>query len=70
MPGATTAYTWNDRVIEFHHCKTCGCLTHYEAVDRSDEGRVAINARMLAPADIAGVPIRTFDGADTWKYLD
>jgi hypothetical protein len=64
-PDATTAYIWNDEVIEFHHCKRCGCMTHYEDVDQSESGRVAVNARMLPPEDIAGVKIRTFDGADT-----
>jgi len=68
--GATTAYLWNDRVIEFHHCNTCGCMTHYEDVDRSEDGRVAVNARMLPPEDMDEVKIRTFDGADTWKYID
>ena len=69
-PGATTAYLWNDRVIEFHHCNTCGCLTHYEDADKSEGGRIAVNTRMMAPDDIAGLRIRTFDGAETWKYLD
>ena len=69
-PGATTAYLWNDRVIEFHHCNNCGCMTHYEDVDRSAEGRVAVNARMLSPEDVDGLRVRTFDGADTWKYVD
>ena len=69
-PDATGAYVWNDRVIEFRHCRTCGCLTHYEDVDRSPDGRVAVNARMLDPAAIEGIPVRRFDGAETWKYLD
>ena len=64
------AYRWNDKVIEFYHCKTCGCLTHYESVKKSDDSRIAINARMLPPRDIEGIRIRTFDGADTWKYID
>jgi len=68
-PGATTAYLWNDKVIEFHHCRICGCLTHYEATAKSADSRIAVNARMMSPADIAGVKVRTFDGADTWKYL-
>ncbi len=67
---AEQAYAWNDRVIEFYHCKTCGCMTRYEAVDKSPNGRIAVNARMLPPDDIAGIRVRTFDGADTWKYLD
>ena len=69
-PDATIPYLWNDRVIEFHHCRTCGCMTHYEDVDRTAEGRVAVNARMLPPGDIRGIRIRTFDGADTWRYVD
>ena len=67
---AVTAYVWSDRVIEFYHCNTCGCLTHYESVHKSHDSRIAVNARMMPPADIAGVKVRTFDGADTWKYLD
>ena len=69
-PGATTHYSWNDRVIEFHHCSTCGCLTHYEGAEKTDDRRIAVNARMLPPDEIARTRIRTFDGAETWKYLD
>lgn len=69
-PEATAAYLWGDREIEFHHCRHCGCLTHYEDVDKSDDSRIAVNARMLPPEDMEGVSIRTFDGADTWKFLD
>jgi hypothetical protein len=69
-PGAVTAYLWNDKVIEFYHCKTCGCLTHYESTEKALESRVAVNARMMSRTDIVGARIRTFDGAKTWKYLD
>lgn len=65
-----TPYLWNDRVIEFYHCDRCGCMTRYESVDKSESSRIAVNARMMAPEDIAGLKIRTFDGAKTWKYLD
>lgn len=68
--GATTAYVWNDGVIEFHHCNTCGCLTHYEGTRKSDDDRIAVNMRMASAGDIAGIRVRTFDGADTWRYLD
>lgn len=68
--GATIPYSWNDRTIVFHHCSTCGCVTHYTGTRRAKRDRIAVNARMLAPADIANARIRTFDGADTWKYLD
>ena len=57
-------------MIAFHFCNTCGCLTHYTGTPAYEGDRVAINARMMDPADIAGIRIRTFDGAETWKYLD
>jgi hypothetical protein len=69
-PEAVAAYLWNDKVIQFYHCKTCGCLTHYESTEKRDDSRVAVNARMLLPAEIAGITVRTFDGAGTWKYLE
>ncbi|MDJ0708133.1 MAG: hypothetical protein QNJ46_33080 [Leptolyngbyaceae cyanobacterium MO_188.B28] len=69
-PDAETSYIWNDKVIEFFHCNTCDCLTHYESTEKSDDSRIAVNARMMSPKDIKGVKVRTFDGADTWKYID
>jgi hypothetical protein len=67
---AMEAYIWNDRVIEFYHCKTCGCVTHYESASKGEDSRVAVNCRMMPPEIIAGITVRTFDGADTWKYID
>lgn len=64
------AYSWNDRTIEFFHCIHCGCLTHYESVQKSADSRIAINARMMSPKEIVGARIRTFDGADSWAYID
>lgn len=69
-PAAAKPYVWNDGVIEFYHCKTCGCLTHYEATKKAEDSRIAINCRMMAPGAIAGIKVRTFDGAETWKYID
>jgi hypothetical protein len=68
--GPETAYSWNDRTIEFFHCNQCGCVTRFESIERSDTSRVAVNARMMSPEDIEGIEVRTFDGADTWKYID
>ena len=69
-PGALTAYVWGDRTIQFWHCRDCGCLTHYESVDKHARSRVAINARMLPLEVLQSLPVRHFDGADSWKYLD
>jgi hypothetical protein len=67
-PGATGRYMWNDRCIEFYHCVTCGCTTPYEGVGK--EPRRVVNARSMDPDDIRGVPIRFFDGADSWQFVD
>jgi hypothetical protein len=68
--GKTVPYVQGDRTLEMHHCPTCGCLTHWESTDKTAAGRMAVNARLMAPADIEGVPVRRFDGASTWTYLD
>ncbi len=69
-PGAVSAYLWGDRTIEFYHCNTCGCVTHYESVEKDPDKRISVNARTLSPADITDVPVRHLDGADTWEFLD
>ena len=67
---AALAYTWGDRCIEFYHCKSCGCTTHYESTEKEADSRVAINTRMMRREDMAGIPVRVFDGADTWEFID
>lgn len=67
--GATDVYMWDDRSIEFHRCKYCGCVTHWAAVDKSRD-RMGINARLLALDVLAGARIRKLDGAVTETYLD
>jgi hypothetical protein len=69
-PGSLSMYTWGKKSLEFYHCNICGCVTHYENTDKSETGRIAVNARIMSPTDVIGIEVRTFDGADTWKYLD
>lgn len=69
-PDSVTAYSWGDHDIEFFHCSTCGCMTHYESTDKSGEWRVAINTRMMDPAVINRLPVRYFDGASSWTFLN
>ncbi len=68
--SALSSYAWGDRRLEFFHCKTCGCVTHYESVDKHDKSRIAINARMLERHEIKDIPRRKFDGAVSWKIVD
>lgn len=67
--GSTATYAWGERSLDLHRCLTCGCTTHWTLADPAGD-RMGVNARLLEPAVIAGVRIRRFDGADTWKFLD
>ena len=70
-PSATVGYAQGDKTLEIHHCRTCGCTTHWVSINPVENpDRVAVNARLFDPADRAGIPVRHFDGADTWTFLD
>jgi hypothetical protein len=65
----TDIYMWDDRSIEFHRCKVCGCVSHWAPVDKSLD-RMGVNARLMAPEVLAKARVRRLDGANTGKYLD
>jgi hypothetical protein len=67
--GATAIYMWDDKSIEFHHCKICGCVTHWAPVDKTRD-RMGVNARLMAPEILAAARVRHLDGADSGQYLD
>ena len=60
-PGATEFYAWGERNLEFHRCRTCGCVTHWKDTDDAPP-HIALNARLFDPADIADVPVRQSEG--------
>jgi len=68
--GTTGTYIWGDRYIEFHHCPTYGCTTHNVGIRDDAMDRVAVNARLLPLDAAAPVPVRRFDGADSWEAAD
>lgn len=75
VPGRelTDTYVWNDRVIAFHRCKACGCITHMEALDGKLPVIFAINARMMQGLDPKQVPLRQIDNGHTgvfWTHSD
>ncbi|MCC6919475.1 MAG: GFA family protein [Alphaproteobacteria bacterium] len=59
--GATFIYKWQDEVLEFHTCRTCGCTTHWAPVDKSHD-RMGVNARMMAPEIVAAAKLRVSPG--------
>lgn len=67
--GATVPYVQGERTLAMHHCATCGCVTHWEGLTPGSD-RMAVNARLMDPAEIAEVKVRHFDGASTWTFLD
>jgi len=44
--GPTDTYEWGDRMITFHRCHTCGCVTHWADKDPTYD-RMGVNARLL-----------------------
>lgn len=68
--GTTSTYVWGHGNIAFHHCPACGCTTHYTSTGKTKAERIGLNCRMLDPEIVADVPIRYFDGAVTWQFID
>ena len=69
--GETIAYAHGDRTLAFHSCAICGGTTHWLPL-KPQRGKpwMALNMAMAAPDAIAGLPLRRFDGAESWRFLD
>jgi len=68
-PDQTHAYAWNGRHVDFHRCRTCGCVTHW-APRAKGRRTLGINARLLPEDAVAGARLRHKDGAGTGRFLD
>lgn len=55
-PDATDYYSWGEKNLEFHRCRSCGCVTHWQDKDPTSN-RLGLNACLFEPADIAQVPV-------------
>lgn len=67
---ATTSYIQGDKMLATHTCNTCGCTTHWENLKPDGSSLMAVNFRMCSPVEVSRLPIRKFDGFDTWRFLD
>ena len=71
----TKEYSHGDKMIAFHRCSDCGCVTHWVGttpaqLQQDDGDRMAINARLL-PRDVLQIAtVQALDGLETWKWLD
>ncbi|HET7793633.1 MAG TPA: hypothetical protein VFL64_09620, partial [Rhizobacter sp.] len=63
----TEGYVQGDKTLRTVRCKTCGCTTHWEPLDRTKYTRMGVNMRNFEPALLGEVRIRLLDGADTWE---
>lgn len=62
VSGESVAYVQGDRMLETWHCGTCGCTTHWTALD-PEYRRMGINMRMFDPALWESLPRKHVDGA-------
>ncbi|MCB1694455.1 MAG: GFA family protein [Pseudomonadales bacterium] len=70
--GTTKAYVRADSGdIEFHFCPECGGLSHWRGVSAHPDGRrrTAVNLRLSDPEPVADIPIRHFEGFETFEDL-
>ena len=66
---ATETYCWGDRMILFHRCRSCGCVTHWSPTDPAEDN-MGVNARLMEPAILRAARVRRLDAAVSWRYLD
>ncbi len=66
----TIAYVWGDKSLAFHSCQACGCTTHWKGIGDKFPQNMAVNMALCDPAEIRHIPVRRFDGADSWEFLD
>lgn len=67
---ALIAYMQGGKQIAYHSCRICGCTTHWDSVNPESPRDMAVNMALADPADIENIPLRHFDGADSWRFLD
>ena len=62
VEGTSVGYVQGDRMLTTWHCGTCGCTTHWTAIDPGYD-RVGVNLRMFAPELWTALPRKLVDGA-------
>ncbi|MBX8496229.1 GFA family protein [Pseudomonas cichorii] len=69
-PQNTQAYVWGRETLRTIRCKNCGCATHWEEIQPEASARIGVNINNFSQELISSTPVRHFDGADTWAYVD
>ena len=66
---ATVSYSHGDMELDFRTCKKCGTSILWQSIETPGKGRMALNLNMAELDDIYKVPVRLFDGADSWSFF-
>jgi len=61
LKGETEFYVWQDKEVQFHRCKNCGCVTHWAPADEAWD-TIAPNCRMLEREELEKLEIEKSDG--------
>ena len=68
-PQGTDEYIQGDRTLRTLRCKKCGCVTHWEPLERQADSRIGVNIRNFEPALVQDARLKLVDGATTWTSV-
>ncbi|KZN44105.1 GFA family protein [Pseudoalteromonas luteoviolacea] len=68
--SSVQSYKHGDEYLDFHHCRDCGCVTHYTPTEKAGSTRMAVNLRMFDKSILQDASVRYFDGADSWEFKE
>ncbi len=70
ISGNTQTYI-REKYLAFHFCPSCGCVAYWRGLkdDEQNRRRIAVNVRLAEPDSVAHIPIRRFDGLNTFREL-
>lgn len=59
----------DDRVIQFLFCPRCACVLGWRTLHADKDGRyqLGVNLRLASPEAVAAIPVRRFDGLESFK---
>jgi hypothetical protein len=69
-PQNTSDYIWGKATLKTIRCSNCGCATHWEALSPEAGADFGININNFSKGLIESSPVRHFDGAESWTWLD
>lgn len=61
-------YQFHPHMVNHYFCRTCGTYPFHDGVE--NPGIYRINLGCVDGLDPHSLPVRVFDGADSWTFLD